>query len=292
MTFVLPASVATRAAASMKGSPRKPHPKAKFNEQEDTLLRHLVAKLGESNWAAVAERMPHRNMRQCKERWQNYLSPTISRDPWTPEEDSLLEQKFVELGPKWVRISMFFKNRTDANVKNRYLVLSRRKKRENNRFLQISNISEVSDSATTSDSPAANARNSSFTVIPNAHIPGNIVNAVNYRTVNQVFNDYNNEVIYNSHQNGYGTFSISNHIQNNLNGIESNFAEFLSSMAVTSELPKLQTITLPDHLAPLSSFLRDSIPPLRLRPSSVQVLPSQMSLQMKTMHPNLYKLAQ
>lgn len=111
-------------------SGHKPHPKSKFTPEEDKLLRALVNQYGESNWSKIAENMPRRNVRQCKERWQNYLTPNVSKEPWTPEEDLLLEEKYNEIGAKWVRIAQFFKNRTDTNVKNRYMVLSRRSKKE------------------------------------------------------------------------------------------------------------------------------------------------------------------
>lgn len=107
----------------------KPHPKSKFTPEEDILLRQLVSQFGENNWNRIAELMPHRNMRQCKERWTNYLSPKVSNDPWTEEEDALLVQKYKEHGAKWVRIALSFPKRTDSNVKNRWLVLSRRSKK-------------------------------------------------------------------------------------------------------------------------------------------------------------------
>ncbi|OHT09294.1 Myb-like DNA-binding domain containing protein [Tritrichomonas foetus] len=110
--------------------PPKPHPKSKFTLIEDQRLRNLVHEYGESNWRIISENMGNRSVRQCKERWTNYLSPNISNDPWSKEEDDLLEQKYIELGPKWVKISQFFPKRTDSNVKNRWLVLSRRLKKE------------------------------------------------------------------------------------------------------------------------------------------------------------------
>ena len=112
----------------------KPHPKSKFTLEEDNLLKQLVSQFGENNWYHISELMPNRNLRQCKDRWTNYLSPKINNDPWTDEEDNLLLQKFKEYGAKWVRIALSFPNRTDSNVKNRWLVLSRRSKKiENSR---------------------------------------------------------------------------------------------------------------------------------------------------------------
>ena len=108
----------------------RPHPKSKFTVEEDIFLRSLVAQFGENNWQQIARNMPKRNPRQCKERWMNYLSPMVRNTPWTPEEDELLKRKVAELGQKWVRIAKFFPMRTDINIKNRYLVLMRRSRKE------------------------------------------------------------------------------------------------------------------------------------------------------------------
>jgi hypothetical protein len=109
----------------------KPHPKSKFTSEEDSLLRRLVSQLGDDSWPQIAQGMHHRNARQCKERWTNYLSPSVSNSPWTPQEDRLLEDKIREIGQKWVKIAAFFPRRTDINIKNRYHVLCRRGERGN-----------------------------------------------------------------------------------------------------------------------------------------------------------------
>ena len=106
----------------------KPH--AKFSPEDDEMLRRLVEEFGENNWNIIADRMPGRNIRQVKERWSYYLSPNLNRTPWTKEEDELLIEKQKELGSRWVRISQFFQNRTDAMVKNRFQVLKRKEQKE------------------------------------------------------------------------------------------------------------------------------------------------------------------
>ena len=102
----------------------KPH--AKFSPCDDDRLRHIVEVLGDEDWNLIAQYMQYRNPRQCRERWQNYLCPSLNRSPWTDEEDRLLLQKQKELGSRWVQIATFFRNRTDAMVKNRFHVLKRR----------------------------------------------------------------------------------------------------------------------------------------------------------------------
>lgn len=109
---------------------QKPHPKSKFTTEEDAKLKQLVNQFGINNWNQISSNMAHRNPRQCKERWFNYLSPMICKSPWSSDEDELLERKVKEIGPKWVKIAKFFPMRTDIQLKNRWLVLSRKKSRE------------------------------------------------------------------------------------------------------------------------------------------------------------------
>ena len=108
----------------------KPHPRAQFTEEEDTLLIELVNKYGENNWQQIADLMPGRNIRQCRERWRNYLSPSFDKGPWSKQEDMLLLQKYNELGPKWKTIALFLPTRTDISVKNRMHKIARNLKKE------------------------------------------------------------------------------------------------------------------------------------------------------------------
>ena len=104
----------------------RPHPKVKFTKEEDEKLRSIVAKYGESDWDMIADMMPGRNQRQCRERWLNYLSPSVNKEPWTREEDQLLIDKHNELGSRWVKIARFFTGRSDTAIKNRWMVLQRK----------------------------------------------------------------------------------------------------------------------------------------------------------------------
>ncbi len=98
--------------------------KNKFTSEEDEKLVELVnSNDGEKNWASIANQMPNRSVRQCRERYQNYLSPNIKKDDWTEEEDELLLAKIGELGNKWKMIADFLGNRTGQQVKNRDISL-------------------------------------------------------------------------------------------------------------------------------------------------------------------------
>lgn len=102
--------------------------RGKFSPADDDLLRALVVKYGE-DWEAVCTEMPGRNPRQVRDRWRTYVDPNINNSPFTRDEDELLEEKYEIFGPKWVKISEFFHNRTDSAVKYRWQYLDRRHRR-------------------------------------------------------------------------------------------------------------------------------------------------------------------
>lgn len=113
---------------SPKQSSRKTRPfqrKHKFSKEDDETLRGLVRELGANNWRLVANRMPGRNPRQCRERWMNYANPDIKKRPWTPAEDALLQSKYEEMGPRWHPIACFFPHRSCNQIKNRFSTIQR-----------------------------------------------------------------------------------------------------------------------------------------------------------------------
>jgi hypothetical protein len=65
--------------------------------------------------------MPGRNIRQCRERWKHYLSGEKLSVPWSKQEDQLLQEKVKEIGAKWTKIAAILGDRTDLEVKNRWM---------------------------------------------------------------------------------------------------------------------------------------------------------------------------
>jgi hypothetical protein len=100
--------------------------KKKFSLAEDVLLRELVQSSDPVNWSSVASHFPDRNGRQCRDRWVNYVNPTITNTPWTADEDRLLDEKFEELGTRWIRIAVAFPRRSASQIKNHWITKQRR----------------------------------------------------------------------------------------------------------------------------------------------------------------------
>jgi hypothetical protein len=55
--------------------------KFRFTPHEDDILTCLVLRHGVSSWLTIAARMPGRNARQCRDRWNHYLAATCAGRP-------------------------------------------------------------------------------------------------------------------------------------------------------------------------------------------------------------------
>jgi hypothetical protein len=101
-----------------------------FTAAEDRKLIKLVSDSGRRpNWRAISIIMKTRTPRQCRERYQNYLSPSIEHMDWTQEEDNIILEKFGYIGPKWNLISKFLNGRTGNSIRNRFQSIQRRLKK-------------------------------------------------------------------------------------------------------------------------------------------------------------------
>ncbi|CAK9096286.1 Transcription factor MYB3R-4 (Myb-related protein 3R-4) (Protein ENHANCED DEFECTIVE CYTOKINESIS) [Durusdinium trenchii] len=103
--------------------------KGKWSSQEDKMLCFLVQEHINSgtsvDWKRVQEHIPGRLTRQCRERWTNFLSPSLNRRPWTEANEHRLMRLFEEKGPKWAEISRFFDGRSPDSVKTKLKSLLR-----------------------------------------------------------------------------------------------------------------------------------------------------------------------
>jgi hypothetical protein len=99
--------------------------KLKFTPDEDRLLLQLVNEHGTKSWQHIAALMPKRNTRQCRERYNNYLSPVLRHQKWTRQGDALLVRMVAEYHSKWNMMAKSFNNRSDIEIRNRSRYLAR-----------------------------------------------------------------------------------------------------------------------------------------------------------------------
>lgn len=113
-----------------KKSKSKRRTRIPFNIVEDNLLLQLVDQYGidkKKNWYLIAEHLEGRTARQCRERYQLYLSEGVKKKvKWTKEEDDILLSKYSILGPKWKEIEKYLQGRNSYSIKNRYISLSKK----------------------------------------------------------------------------------------------------------------------------------------------------------------------
>jgi hypothetical protein len=108
------------------GHQRTRQVKMRFTPQEDELIRSLVGDQRTQPWAEIAALIPNRTAKQIRERFENYLKPTVNMSPWTAEEEQMIQTLVGEMGQQWGKMTGRFNNRTDIQIKHRYLKMQRR----------------------------------------------------------------------------------------------------------------------------------------------------------------------
>jgi len=95
--------------------------KGPWLQEEDAKLMALVESHGPKDWSYIAQQMPGRIGKQCRERYFNHLAPDVRKEAWTPEEDEAIIRYHSTWGNKWTLIARVLSNGRPPNaIKNRW----------------------------------------------------------------------------------------------------------------------------------------------------------------------------
>jgi hypothetical protein len=119
-------------------SRRKNGPKA-WTKEEDSLLLSIVQSMRmPMKWSLVAQNLPERTGKQCRERYVNHLNPRLKITDWSPIEDATIFHLYNTIGSHWAKMSKIIPGRTDNGIKNRFHNLRRQLEREDEHRLRLS----------------------------------------------------------------------------------------------------------------------------------------------------------
>eukprot|EP00934_Nitzschia_sp_Nitz4_P003372 Nitzschia sp. Nitz4//scaffold78_size91513//77999//79602//NITZ4_004938-RA/size91513-snap-gene-0.129-mRNA-1//1//CDS//3329558157//3362//frame0 len=120
------------------GGKRKNGPKA-WTKEEDSLLLSIVQSMHmPMKWSLVAQSLPGRTGKQCRERYVNHLNPRLKVTDWSPLEDATIFHLYNTIGSHWAKMSKMIPGRTDNGIKNRFHNLRRQLEREDEHRLRLS----------------------------------------------------------------------------------------------------------------------------------------------------------
>jgi hypothetical protein len=126
------------------------------------MLMAPVREYGAKKWAHIAQYLPGRRGKQCRERWRNQLDPQIRKGSFDKSEDAIIVTLQACMGNRWAEIRKYVVGRTDNAIKYRYnstlskVVADRLKKNKSidDYLLSESDLADLTASASRTGMPS------------------------------------------------------------------------------------------------------------------------------------------
>ena len=131
------ATTATPPSSRTTGGPYQS--KLWTSEEDRVLLQQIAAKQTRPPhqppssyyyWPTIADAVPNRTAKQCRERYVNQLTSTLKKSDWTEREDATLVRLYQVHGTKWSLMAKILGGRSDNGIKNRYHYLKRQDEKQ------------------------------------------------------------------------------------------------------------------------------------------------------------------
>lgn len=98
-------------------SARKKNGPRVWTKEEDSMLLALVQGMRmPMKWSVVAQSMPDRTGKQCRERYVNHLNPRLKTSDWSPVEDATIFHLYSTGGSHWAKMAKMIPGRTDNGM--------------------------------------------------------------------------------------------------------------------------------------------------------------------------------
>ena len=99
--------------------------KGHWTKKEDDILIKWVKDNGPIKWTDCSKLIPGRTGKQCREHYLYFITKDNKKD-WSDEEDFKIFYLIKKYGTKWVKISKFFLDRNENQIKNRFYCISKK----------------------------------------------------------------------------------------------------------------------------------------------------------------------
>ena len=111
---------------------------AVWTNVEDEILKVAVMKYGLNQWSRISSLLIRKTAKQCKARWNEWLSPTVNKTVWSQQEDAELQRLVRMLPSQWKTVAQMM-GRTAAQCVERYeKLLEERANRKTRQTVQTS----------------------------------------------------------------------------------------------------------------------------------------------------------